>query len=100
MGTVQSPDQPAVLFVDAWEAPGARGNYALAPECSQSRSLLLERQERMMKPSTRDKTEGKLHEVKGKIKEEVGKATNDPQFGSLREEGKESWQSSKMDRPR
>ena len=32
----------------------------------------------MMKPSTQDRTEGKLHEVKGKIKEEVGKATNDP----------------------
>jgi uncharacterized protein YjbJ (UPF0337 family) len=31
-----------------------------------------------MKPSTEDRTEGKIHEVKGKIKEEVGKATNDP----------------------
>jgi uncharacterized protein YjbJ (UPF0337 family) len=31
-----------------------------------------------MKPSSQDRTEGKLHEVKGKIKEEVGKATNDP----------------------
>jgi uncharacterized protein YjbJ (UPF0337 family) len=31
-----------------------------------------------MKPSTQDRTEGKLHEVKGKIKEEVGKVTNDP----------------------
>ena len=31
----------------------------------------------MMKPSTQDRTEGNLHEVKGKIKEEVGKATND-----------------------
>ena len=31
-----------------------------------------------MKPSTQDRTEGKLHEVKGKIKEAVGKATNDP----------------------
>jgi uncharacterized protein YjbJ (UPF0337 family) len=31
-----------------------------------------------MKPSTQDRSEGKLHEVKGKIKEEVGKATNDP----------------------
>ena len=32
----------------------------------------------MMKPSTKDRAEGKLHEVKGKIKEKVGKATNDP----------------------
>ena len=31
-----------------------------------------------MKPSTKDRAEGKLHEVKGRIKEEVGKATNDP----------------------
>jgi uncharacterized protein YjbJ (UPF0337 family) len=32
----------------------------------------------MMKPSTEDRTEGKLHEVKGKIKEEIGKKTNKP----------------------
>jgi uncharacterized protein YjbJ (UPF0337 family) len=31
-----------------------------------------------MKPSTRDRTEGKAHEVKGKIEEKIGKATNDP----------------------
>jgi uncharacterized protein YjbJ (UPF0337 family) len=35
-------------------------------------------QENTMKPSTEDRTAGKLHEVKGKIKEEVGKATNNP----------------------
>ncbi len=38
-----------------------------------------------MKPSTQDKTEGKLHEVKGKIKEEIGKATKNP---NLEGEGK------------
>jgi len=32
----------------------------------------------MMKPSTQDLIEGKLHEVKGKIKETVGEATTDP----------------------
>jgi uncharacterized protein YjbJ (UPF0337 family) len=32
----------------------------------------------MMKASTQDRTEGKLHEVKKKIKEELGKTTNDP----------------------
>jgi uncharacterized protein YjbJ (UPF0337 family) len=32
----------------------------------------------MMKPSTEDKAEGKIHEVKEKIKEDVGKVTNDP----------------------
>ena len=31
-----------------------------------------------MKPSTTDQAQGKLHEVKGKIKEEIGKATKDP----------------------
>ncbi|MGA8149627.1 MAG: CsbD family protein [Terriglobales bacterium] len=31
-----------------------------------------------MSPSTEDRTEGKLHEVKGKIKEEAGKVTNNP----------------------
>lgn len=32
----------------------------------------------MMKPSTEDKTTGKLHEVKRNIKEKVGKLTKDP----------------------
>jgi uncharacterized protein YjbJ (UPF0337 family) len=31
-----------------------------------------------MKSSTRDQAEGKLHEVKGKIKETVGELINDP----------------------
>ena len=30
-----------------------------------------------MKPSTKDKIAGELHEVKGKIKEKVGHLTND-----------------------
>jgi uncharacterized protein YjbJ (UPF0337 family) len=29
-----------------------------------------------MKTSTKDEVEGKVHEVKGKIKEQVGRATN------------------------
>jgi uncharacterized protein YjbJ (UPF0337 family) len=36
------------------------------------------RKDKMMKASTQDRAEGKLHEVKGKVKEEIGKATNDP----------------------
>jgi len=32
----------------------------------------------MMKPSADDKTTGKLHEVKGTIKEKVGKLTKNP----------------------
>ena len=31
-----------------------------------------------MRRSTKDTATGKFHEVKGKIKEEVGRATNDP----------------------
>lgn len=31
-----------------------------------------------MKPSTKNKAKGTLHEVKGKVKEKVGRATNDP----------------------
>jgi uncharacterized protein YjbJ (UPF0337 family) len=34
----------------------------------------------MMKASTQDKAEGKLHEVKGKIKEEIGRVTKDPKL--------------------
>ena len=31
-----------------------------------------------MKPSTTDTAKGKFHEVKGKVKEKVGRATNNP----------------------
>jgi uncharacterized protein YjbJ (UPF0337 family) len=31
-----------------------------------------------MKPSTKNQAEGKFHEVKGKVKEKVGRATNRP----------------------
>lgn len=31
-----------------------------------------------MKPSTKDEVEGKIHEVKGSVKEKVAKVTNNP----------------------
>jgi uncharacterized protein YjbJ (UPF0337 family) len=31
-----------------------------------------------MKQSTEDKAKGRFHEVKGKVKEKVGRATNNP----------------------
>ncbi len=31
-----------------------------------------------MKQSTKDKAKGKFHEVKGKVKEKVGRAANNP----------------------
>jgi uncharacterized protein YjbJ (UPF0337 family) len=40
--------------------------------------VLRKRQEKTMKPSTKDQVEGRLHEVKGEIKEKIGKATADP----------------------
>jgi uncharacterized protein YjbJ (UPF0337 family) len=32
----------------------------------------------MMKPSTDDKTTGKIHEVRGAIRQKAGELTNDP----------------------
>jgi uncharacterized protein YjbJ (UPF0337 family) len=40
--------------------------------------------EAIMKQSSRDQAEGKLHEVKGKVKEKVGRTTNNP---NLEDEG-------------
>ncbi len=34
----------------------------------------------MMKPSTDDQATGKLHEVKGTVKEAIGKVTDDPEL--------------------
>jgi uncharacterized protein YjbJ (UPF0337 family) len=33
-----------------------------------------------MRPSTNDKAKGKFHEVKGAIKEKLGRATNNPRM--------------------
>ena len=38
-----------------------------------------------MKPSTKDKVAGKIHEVKGTVKEKIGRLTNNP---GLETEGK------------
>jgi uncharacterized protein YjbJ (UPF0337 family) len=35
-----------------------------------------------MKDSTKDKVQGKIHEVKGAVKEKIGKATNNPDLES------------------
>jgi uncharacterized protein YjbJ (UPF0337 family) len=35
-----------------------------------------------MKPSTKDQAEGKLHEVKGKLKEQLGNLVLDPKLES------------------
>ncbi|MFI5118268.1 MAG: CsbD family protein [Terriglobales bacterium] len=33
-----------------------------------------------MKQSTKDKAKGRFHEMKGKVKEKVGRATNNPEL--------------------
>jgi uncharacterized protein YjbJ (UPF0337 family) len=35
-----------------------------------------------MKPSTRDQVEGKLHEMKGTVKEAAGRVTNNPNLAN------------------
>jgi len=42
------------------------------------------RKEKVMKESTKDQVQGKLHEVKGKVKEKAGQLINSP---DLEEEG-------------
>jgi uncharacterized protein YjbJ (UPF0337 family) len=75
-------------------------NWRLRASSGDTKNLLTKKIRRKnMKPSTQDRTEGKIHEVKGKIKEEVGKATDDPDWKS-QASGKERRQSSKLDRPR
>jgi uncharacterized protein YjbJ (UPF0337 family) len=39
---------------------------------------LREKRRKQMKPGTKDQVEGKLHEMKGKVKEKVGQITNNP----------------------
>jgi uncharacterized protein YjbJ (UPF0337 family) len=51
---------------------------SVEPTLVKSYATTSRRKDKVMKPSTQDRTEGKLHEVTGKIKEKVGKATNDP----------------------
>jgi len=35
-----------------------------------------------MKPGTKDQIQGNLHELKGKVKENVGQVTNDPDLAA------------------
>jgi uncharacterized protein YjbJ (UPF0337 family) len=52
-----------------------------------------------MKISTKDKIEGSFHEIKGTIKEEVGKVTNDRNLKAEGKAEKKNGQSSTADRP-
>jgi uncharacterized protein YjbJ (UPF0337 family) len=50
----------------------------LLPAEEECRNLNRLRGGNKMKPSTKDEVEGKVHEVKGKVKEKVGQLTNNP----------------------
>jgi len=47
--------------------------------------ILIATKENIMKPSTKDEVAGKIHEMKGTVKEKVGKLANNP---NLEAEGK------------
>jgi len=51
-----------------------------------------------MKPSTKDQIEGKLHEMKGKVKEKAGQITNNPNLAAEGQNEKRR-QSPKESRP-
>jgi len=48
----------------------------VAPTLVKSHATTTRRKGNLMKPSAQDRTEGNLHEVKGEIKEQAGKVTN------------------------
>ena len=52
-----------------------------------------------MKSSTKDNAEGKMHQVKGKIKETVGKVVGNRRLGSRGQSRKSGRESSRKARP-
>jgi uncharacterized protein YjbJ (UPF0337 family) len=44
------------------------------------RDVSSRRKEKLMKPGTKDEVAGKIHEVKGAVKEKMGELTNDPEL--------------------
>jgi uncharacterized protein YjbJ (UPF0337 family) len=46
--------------------------------------MFIATKENIMKPSTKDEVAGKIHEVKGMVKEKVGKLTNNPNLEAER----------------
>src|SRR5271157_1353930 len=62
-----------------------KSNSAPKEAQKEPKSALLPGPRRNMKTSTKDRIKGSFHEVKGTIKEQVGKATNDR---TLKAEGK------------
>jgi len=52
-----------------------------------------------MRPSTQDQVAGKIHEVKGAIKQKVGHVTNNPDMGRRGYRRKASREGAKENRP-
>lgn len=60
------------------ESSISRAFYASLALIRCSRCTVIYGKDNPMKDSTRDQMQGKVHEAKGKIKEQVGKLTNNP----------------------
>jgi uncharacterized protein YjbJ (UPF0337 family) len=58
--------------------PAPRGPKA-DPETAKAKPYL---RRKHMKPSAQDQTEGKLHELKGKVKEKLGQVTSNPDLAT------------------
>lgn len=83
-------DDIAAVAYELWQARGCpdgspEEDWFHAAEKLRSRpKKVSERRRKQMRPSTKDQIEGKLHELKGKVKEKAGQVTNAP---SLEAEG-------------
>ncbi len=51
-----------------------------------------------MKQSIKDESQGTLHEVKGKVKEEIGKAANDADLEAKRSAGRSKRKSASVEK--
>jgi uncharacterized protein YjbJ (UPF0337 family) len=60
--------------------------FDVAVEAGDGAAKSLQKGELAVKESTKNQAEGKMHEVKGKVKEKIGQATNDPR---LHDEGQD-----------
>jgi uncharacterized protein YjbJ (UPF0337 family) len=57
---------------------GGGGSACPRPAAKQHSNHDIIKGEHIMKPSTKDELEGKLHEAKGKVDETLGHVTNNP----------------------
>jgi uncharacterized protein YjbJ (UPF0337 family) len=60
--------------------PRNGGLEVVAGDHEVARTSHRDEKEELMKPGTKDEVAGKIHEVKGAVKEKVGKLTNNPEL--------------------